>query len=234
MLHRWAPTAWMHRVRSVRSFAIPLLAALCLFPASSCGPTSRSAQEAILPYLEAVQAEDLDALFCLSAGAREAEELGETPEERRSAFEAWARGEYDVYLEGRDAGLVEPAGPGIALVKLFSLGRGTFFTIRAVRPAADGAMIVRTALRFGYRRINLSGMSPGTTFYLCGAPAGVIHAVRVPSRPQEISLEVLESVSVDWTLIPSEPSGSCPGGWSVVSAVPVDGSERSTSMTWEF
>jgi hypothetical protein len=211
-----------------------MLAAAGLMLAAGCGPTSRTAADAVLPYLEAVQAEDLDELFCLSAGAREAEELGSTVAERREAFEAWAGSQYEAYLEGRDAGLVEPEGHGITLVKLFSLGRGTFFTIGAVRPAGEGGMTVRTHLRFGYRRINLSGMSPGTTFYLCGAPAGVVHPVRVPSRPREVSLEVLESVSVDWTLVRSEPSGECPGGWNVVSAVPVEGSEQSTTMTWEF
>jgi hypothetical protein len=211
-----------------------LLLAACLLPSAACAPGTRTAGDAILPYLEAVQDEELDALYCLSAGARNADELGATAEARRRNFDEWATSRYGAYLEGRDAGRVDLDGHGITLVKLFSLGRGTFFTLGSPRRAGEGAMRVRSDLRFGYRRVDLSRMSPGTTFYLCGAPAGLVHPVRVPSVPEEVTLEVLESVSVEWTLVWSEASENCPAGWTIANAEAIPGSESSTEMTWAF
>ena len=201
---------------------------------AGCGPSILPEGEAILPYLEAVQAEEFDALFCLSAGAASAEELGEDEDQRRTAFEDWARAEIDAYLEGRDVGRVELAGSAVKLVKLFSLGRGTFFSFGPVRSAGEDAVTVRVDLRFGYSRQDLSRLSPGTTFYLCGAPVGAVHAVRVPVGAREIELEVLESVSVDWTLVRSPARGRCPEGWTVVSAVPVADSHATESVTLVF
>ena len=200
----------------------------------ACGPGGRTASETIQAFLEAVQSEDIETLFCLSAGAQEALELGRDDTERRANFELWARARYDRYLEGRNEGWVDLDGEGIPLVKLFGLGRGAFYTYDSRRSVDSDSLVVTTTIRFGYSRVDLSRLSPGTTFYLGGVPAGKVHAVRIPSGSREIRLEVLETVTVDWGLIRAEPAGGCDGGWRVVSATPVAGSAATTDVTWVF
>jgi hypothetical protein len=184
--------------------------------------------------MRAVQDEDLDGLYCLSTGAS-----GDGGDERdgerlRADFEAWARAQYDLYLEGRDAGRVELNGEGIPAVKLFALGRGTFFTADSPVSPGDGVRLVETHLRLGYPAVDLSRLSPGTTFYLCGVPPGRVHPVRVPSDPQELSLEVLDSVTLEWTLVHSAPTADCAGGWTVAGVRPVETSVRPIDVTWIF
>ena len=208
------------------------LVAFLVVPA--CAPEVRTAPETIQAFLDAVQSEDFEALFCLSAGALEAPELGRDDTERRASFGIWARAQYDRYLQGRDEGWIDLDGEGIPLVKLFSLGRGAFYTYDARRAVGPESLVITTTIRFGYPQINLSRLSPGTTFYLSGVPAGRVHAVQVPFRPREIHVEVMDTVAVEWGLIKTEPAGGCDGGWTVASAVPVEGSATATEVTWVF
>ena len=97
-----------------------------------------------------------------------------------------------------------------------------------------GFLVVETDLRFGYGHVDLSGFSPGTTFYLSGAPVGQVRTVRVPEGSGEVVLDLLESVRVRWTLVRGGPVGGCPGGWTVASAKPVEGSEKTIEITWIF
>ena len=206
---------------------------LCvLLLAQGCAPSP--ARETVLEYQRAVQDEDYDALFCVSAGASESAELGGDESERRANFEAWARARLDEYLVGRDRGVVELGGEPIPLVKLFALGRGTFFEFGPPGRVGRDAVEVPQTLRFGYARIDLSRLSPGTTFYLSGAPAGRVHPVRVPGSPREFTFEVLDSVKVAWTLLRVDGRDGCPDGWTVASAVPVEGSETTTEVNWIF
>ena len=201
---------------------------------AGCGPSSRTEGEAILPYLEAVQAQEFDALFCLSAGAASAEELGEDEDQRRIAFEDWARAEIDAYLEGRDAGRVELAGSPVKLVKLFSLGRGTFVEHGPLRSLGPDTALVESRVRFGYAHIDLSTFSPGTTFYLCGVPVGRVHPIRVPTGSREVVVDVLEGVTIEWALLRVPSTQTCPGGWKIAAARPVPGSEAAAEVTWIF
>jgi hypothetical protein len=205
----------------------------CLLLLAACGPGARTAQDTLTEYTEAVQAEDLERLYCMSAGAAEADELGADDAERRANFEEWARGWYQVYLEDRDEGWVELGEHGIVLVKLFALGRGTFYSVSGMRTVGPGVIEVETRLRFGYSGIDLSRLSPGTTFYLCGDPPGRVHPIVV--RPyEEVSVEVLDSVTVRWTLVRHPAFGECPEGWAVAGAeVPPD-SVSSETITWVF
>ena len=207
---------------------------LVLLVAPACAPATRTAPETIQAFLEAVQSEDLEALFCLSAGVLEAPELGSNDAERRERFGIWARAQYDRYLAGRDEGWIDLDGAGIPLVKLFSLGRGTFYTYDSRRSVGPDSLVLTTTIRFGYPQVNLSQLSPGTTFYLSGVPAGRVHAARVPSEPREIRVEVMDTVVVAWGLIRAEPAGVCDGGWTVASAAPVPGSATATEVTWVF
>lgn len=186
-----------------------------------------------MAYMDAVQEEDLETLFCLSAGATEAGELGVTEEERRGRFRTWARDWYQLYVDERDEGRVEIGEHGIVLVKLFALGRGTFYDLVGTRVTAPETMEVDTRLRFGYSGIDLSRFSPGTTFYLCGAPPGVVHPV-VLEPYREVSLEVLESVIVRWTIVREEASAGCPERWAVASAAPLEGTLSTERITWVF
>jgi hypothetical protein len=194
----------------------------------------RSAKETVLLFQSAVQQEDLQQLYCLSAGASGSGELGRDERERRGGFEAWARAQYEVYLDGRDGGRVELEGEGIRAVKLFSMGGGTFFEFDAPRRLDADSLRLPVHLRFGYAQLDLSRLSPGTTFYLSGVPVGTVHPVRVPSEAREIRLEVLDRVTVEWTLVRDEDQGGCAGGWKVASVVPVEGSEVATEVTWVF
>jgi len=212
---------------------VMLVCSLPVLPVG-CRPGAAAPEETVVQFGEAVQSQDLDRLFCLSAGAAAAVELGASEAERRQNFTAWALAQYDVYTEGRDLGTVELDGHGITLVKLFSLGRGTFARTQRVGAAGEAGVVIRSDLVFGYEQADLSRFSPGTTLYLCGAPVGRVQTVRVPQGHREITVEVLESISVEWTLVRATASGACPGGWAVASATPVEGSERTTELTWVF
>jgi len=200
----------------------------------ACGPGTRTATEAVDDYLEAVQSQKIDALYCLSAGAALAPELDVGEEQRRETFAAWARGEYEAYLDGRDLGFVDLGGSGVRTVKLFSLGRGSFYTYGPVSSLADDAMAVDTELRFGYGHVDLSRFSPGTTLYFSAAPAGRVEAVRVPRGRGEQGAEVLETIVLRWTLVRSPAGQGCPERWAVASVEPIDGSEVTREITWTF
>ena len=193
--------------------------------ASACSSGRGDARETLTAYLAAVQAEDLARLRCLVAGAEQAGE---------EEFADWASRRYEAYLEGRDAGRIELDDQGVALVKLFALGKGTFFDIAAVSRPAEEVLAVDTELRFAYAHLDLSGFSPGTTLYMAGAPAGRVYALRVPEGGGEMTHDLLDSVRVRWTLARAEPAGGCPGGWTVASAEPVEGSEQTLEVTWIF
>jgi len=190
--------------------------------------------ETVLQFQQAVQAGDLDGLFCLSAGAVGADELGRDPGTRRAGFRAWATARLEQYLAGRDRGRVEPDGDAIVTVKLLALGRGTFFEFEPVRHVGAEGLRVPVSLRLGYAQLDLSRFSPGTTFYLSGAPLGTVHAVRVPWDSREIRLEVLDRITIEWTLIRQSAGDGCPGGWAVAAVEPLAGTEATTEITWVF
>ena len=200
----------------------------------ACMPAEGPPGRALAGFLKAVQGEDLDSLYCLCAGASASSDLGRNDAERRAKFDAWAREELDSYLDGREAGQVELNGHGLRLVKLFALGRGTFYSGGEQGSLGRGEAHIATTLRFGYAQVNLSGLSPGTTFYLSAAPVGRVHAVRVPSGPREINVDVLDTVTVDWTLVRTAATAACPAGWTVRSAEPRAGSLTTTDVTWVF
>jgi hypothetical protein len=184
--------------------------------------------------MDAVQNEDMDSLYCLSAGASEAPELGESEEERRANFEIWAWSLFDGYLAGRDVGRVALEGHGIVAVKLLSLGKGTYFRFGRVRMLNPDSFTVETALQLGYAGLNLSGLSPGSTFYLCGVPLGKVHAIQVPERALEIEEEVLDSVTLQWTITRRPATALCPEGWAVASVEPVEGTISSEEINWSY
>jgi len=214
---------------------LPFLGAVALgFTFSACDPPEPTASATLKEFYDAVQEQDFDRLYCLMAGAAEATELGTTDAERRAGFRSWAADHYEAYESGRDAGRVEVDEQGLVLVKLFSLGRGTFVTHENAGPAGPDAVVVEGRIRFGYAHIDLSPFSPGTTFYVCGAPVGRVHPVRVPIGAGEATVDALDGVSVLWTLVPRSPTEACPGSWAVASAEPVEGSATTTEITWVF
>lgn len=94
--------------------------------------------------------------------------------------------------------------------------------------------LLRMDLRLGYQARDLSGFSPGTTFYLCGLPGGRVHAIVEPARRGEESLEVLDRVALEWTLARSEAGGGWPARWTVASLAPIEGTEASRQVTWVY
>jgi hypothetical protein len=223
--------------RRHRSIGGRVHAALCGIVAAcalveGCGQEAGLARDTIASYVEAVQERDLDRLYCLVAGAAEAGREDEAA--ARAQFAVWALERFADYDEGRDRGRVELDDQGIVLVKLFALGKGTYFGYGPTLSPEPGILVVDMDLRFGYGHVDLSGFSPGTTFYLAGAPVGQVRTMRVPEESGEVVLELLESVRVRWTLVRGDPVGGCPGGWTVSSAVPVEGSEKTAEITWIF
>ena len=202
--------------------------------AGACGSPAPTPSEALVAYMRAVQERNHDVLYCLSAGAAEAQELGADAAARRVAFASWADAHYLAYEEGRDQGFVELDQSGIRAVKLMALGRGTFFTPgTAHEPGADAAA-VRTELTFGYGHLDLSRLSPGTTFYLCAEPVGATIPVRVPAGHREITVDVLEHLALDWSLIRTEGSDGCAPGWAVAGVEPVEGTADPAELTLVF
>jgi len=200
----------------------------------ACGPVVDPPGRVLDRYFAAVQSEDYGSLYCLMAGADEALELGETPEERRTAFEAWARAYYDSYELGRDEGWVDFDEQGLALVKMLTLGRGAFVTHGRTERLGESGARVESRVRPAYAHIDLSRLPLGTTFYLCGNPLGRMHALQVPYDSRELSADVLESITLSWSLIRREPSAQCAGGWAVAGVAAVVDSLQVTEVTWKF
>lgn len=223
-------------MRHVSSIGAPILAAASLLAvcAAGCGPGLREARGTIDRFLEAVQQGDVETLFCTMTGAAGSEELGADPEQRRETFARWFGSELDAYDSGRDEGWVELDGHGVLAAKLFALRKGTFYELAAVERLDSETMQVRMDLRFGYSAVDLSRFSPGTTFYPCGAPPGRVHPIRVPNGSAEETAEVLERVSLEWTLVREDGSDGCPQGWKVGAVRPLDGTVETSRITWAF
>jgi len=213
--------------------AAVMLAAAALAPAG-CGPDARTASRAIVPFMRAVQDEDVEALYCMFAGASAAEELGADYESRLAAFESWLRPQYEAYSDGRDRGWVEPDDNGVTLVKLFALGKGTYFTYGPTEILGERGLSVRLDLRFAYSHIDLSRLTPGTTFYVSGEPVGRVHPIRVPHGRGEVDATVLKTIGLRWTLVETDGTGDCPGGWKVAAVEPIDGTAVTETVTWIF
>ena len=214
-----------HRARAV---VLVLLAT-----AAACGGDAVEAERTIRDFVTAVQAEDLDRLYCLLAGAAPGSGQDVEPA-RREDFDAWARSRYEAYLDGRDSGGVDLGESGIVLVKAFALGKGTYHAIEGMKREAGAGLGVRSRVRFGYARANYSAFSPGTTFYVAGEPVGAIHAVVVPYVPGETSAEVLETLALRWELQRAEAGPACPARWTVAAVRPVPDSETTALVTWRF
>jgi hypothetical protein len=208
------------------AFATALLLAGC--------ESGRSPQDGLLEFTRAIQDRDAATLFCLSAGAAGSDSLGADPAGRRDGFERWFEAELLAYEVARDEGSIELTGHGVRLAKLLALGRGTYYQEVARSAIGDGGVLLRTRLDMAYSQIDLSGLSPGTTFYVATVPIGRVVPVVVPAHAKEIRVEALESVMVDWTLLREEAIDGCPGGYKIASVEPVGTSAQTRSLTWLF
>jgi hypothetical protein len=202
--------------------------------AGACGPDTRTATRTLLPFMRAVQEREIDALYCMFAGASEAEELGTDRASRLAGFEEWIVPQYEAYLEGRDRGWVDPDDSGVALVKLFALGKGTYFTYGPAEILGDDAIAVRIDLRFAYSHVDLSRLSPGTTFYVAGEPVGRVSAIRIPHGRAEVDATVLKTIGTRWTLVNRAETEDCPAGWKIASVEPIEGTAVTETVTWVF
>ncbi len=196
--------------------------------------TGRSPHECLIEFTRAIQDRDAATLFCLSAGAAGSESLGADPEARRNGFERWFEEELRVYEEARDTGVIELSGHGVRLAKLLALGRGTYYQVVGRSGIGDGGLLLRTRLDMAYSQIDLSGLSPGTTFYVATAPVGRVVPVVIPAQAKEIRVEALESVMIEWTLLREEAVDGCPAGYKIASVEPVGNSVQTRSLTWLF
>lgn len=221
----------MSRRRAATNTERPALALIvALAVGQACHGSGAEARRTIEAFIDAVQTEDLRRLPCLLAGLQ-SDALGVGDAEREPAIRAWLAERLLGYEEGRDAGWVEPADDGVAIVRLLALGRGTFYELKETERLSGGAVRARMQVRFGYPSTDLSGFPPGTTLYLCGAPPGRVEAVRIPERG-EVRARVLESLALDWILVPNGPG--CGPALAIASVQAVPGSEREESVVWVF
>jgi hypothetical protein len=219
-------------MRSPRSTP-PLLTFAAFLLLAGC-VTERTPRECLVDFTRAVQGRDAATLFCLSAGAAGSESLGVDPEARRDGFERWFDAELLAYEEARDEGEIELSGHGVRLAKLLALGRGTFYQEVGRQGLGGGGVLLRTKLDMAYSAIDLSGLSPGTTFYVATTPIGRVVPVVVPVQAKEIRVQALESVMVDWTLLREEAIDGCPAGYKIATVEPLGTSAQTQSLTWLF
>jgi len=211
-----------------------LLSVLATALAGTGCDVERSPGETLVEFTRAIQAGDSAGVYCLSAGAAGSESLGETPDARREGFKRWLEGELLAHDEASDEGRIELTGHGVRLTKLFALGSGTFYREVGREAVGEDGLVIRTRLDLAYSQIDLSGLSPGTRFYLAGAPVGTIVRVVVPAGARDIRVEALETVMLDWKLLREDALDECPAGYKVASVEPVEGSTRTRSFTWAF
>jgi len=222
-------------MRALQSVAALILITLLSLGGVGCQrDAAPNAEEVIIAFAEAVQARDAASLYCLSAGAVGAESLGVDAESRRNGFERWFFDELLQYESGRDEGEVSLGGQGVQLVKLFALGRGTFYLPTERRSLSESELQISTDLQFGYAQIDLSRLSPGTTFYVATSPPGRVLPIQVPHGAEEISVEALESIMLEWSLIRGQAQDDCAAGWRIASVEPLAQSVRTTSIRWIF
>jgi len=208
-----------------------LAGAASLLP--SCAPGRAVAEDVLTRFVDAVQQEDLDTLYCMLAGASASEGTPADPQAQRAEFDRWAASRYLEYERMRDAGGGDLGGDGLLLVKAFALGKGTYYSVDTAT-FGEATLTADVSVTFAYGQINYAGLSPGTTFYVAASPPGRIKAIRIPHGSDSITEEVLESLTARWELARVQATPACPAGWAVVSVEPVPGSETTSRVTWIF
>jgi hypothetical protein len=202
--------------------------------ATFCGAPSSRVERAITEYLASVQIEDEAELFCSSAGAAGSPDLGEDESARRESFSTWAGAEFDRYYADRDTGHVDLSSSPIVLAKAFALGKGTYYAFDRVQAVGEDAAVAEMTVRFGYGEVDVSGLTPDTTFYVNGSPPGTVHAIRIPREPSQEDKVVLETAVVRWDLVREPAADGCEEGWKINSAEVVPGSETTRRVVWIF
>jgi len=56
----------------------------------------------------------------------------------------------------------------------------------------------------------------------------------VPAGAEELSLPVLDSLTLEWTLVRSPATADCAAGWTVAGVRSIDGSAETADVTWIF
>jgi len=209
-----------------RHTAAAVVCGIVIVGSASCQGAGRTASDAIRAFVDAVQAERAGVLRCRLAGAAESGD--------DAAFASWLASRYVEYEAGRDAGRVDFGDDGIPLVRAFALGKGAFWQVDEARRPDPDTIVAETVIRFGYPAIDISGLVPGTVFYVCGTPLGRIHAVTIPDSGGRVDLEVLASVRVRWTLVHEGEGRGCPERWAFASVEPLPDTVETTRVTWVF
>lgn len=200
-----------------------------------CETAGQQAEDALERYFVAVQEQDLKALRCLiDPNLVEPESATMT---ERVTGEDWVRlyleAQLEVYERGKELEFVPLEQDPVRMVKLFSLGRGAFYTVS--RSEGDSLELqLTTEIRLGYSHLDLSRFTPGTTLFLGGAPAGKVETIIVPRFSSEVSVSVLDRIDVEWQMVVASADEVCPQGWRVMGADPIEGSEQITATTWKF
>ncbi len=200
-----------------------------LLASSGCGPGRRTAGEAIFPYIDAVQASNYDLIRCLYAGPQ----FPGGASASDTDFNAWVDGRLAAFERGKAKGQVDLESDGIAMIKAFGLGTGTLLGITSVQ-SKGGQIEVSTPATFNYDEIDAPSLPNGAKFLVATLPLGTVTTLEVKEGSGRMSVEVLKSLTLRWTLKRVERRGNCSSEWGVAAVAAVPESARTVRVEWKF
>lgn len=222
-------TASVSRLSGLRAARVAAIFALA--GAAGCSPGYRTAGEAVFPYVDSVQSSNWTLLRCLYAGT---EFPGPAADSSLDAFQAWARGRVVEFEAARERGEVDLGGDGIGLIKGFGLGGGTLLGIVRIAPKGQDTLDVETPATFRYDEIDPSVLPEGSVVHVAVAPVGKLVAVRATKGAGTTELDALKEIRLRWTLRRPPAREGCSLEWGVASVAVVEGSAKTTRISWKF
>ncbi len=209
------------------SAALGLLGVLLV--ATGCGPGRRTAGEAIFPYIDAVQASNYPLIRCLYAGPQFPGGTGASDTD----FNAWVDRRLEAFDKGKARGTVDLESDGITMIKAFGLGTGTALGITSVKRRGEDLEVL-TPATFNYDQIDAPSLPEKAKFLVAVLPLGTVTTVEVKEGSGRMSLDVLKSLTLRWTLARVERKGNCRSEWGVASVAVVPESAKTVRVEWKF
>ncbi len=217
------------RARAARVFLAGLGVLVVALASVGCGPGRRTAGEAIFVYIDAVQASNYPLIRCLYVGRQFPGGAGAPDTE----FNAWVDRRLEAFEKGRAKGQVDLESDGITMIKAFGLGTGTALGITSVKSKGD-ELEVLTPATFNYDQIDAPSLPEKAKFLVAVLPLGTVTTVEVKEGSGRMSLDVLKSLTLRWTLARVERKGNCRSEWGVASVAVVPESAKTVRVEWKF
>jgi hypothetical protein len=215
--------------RSAPGYLVLIALVPLLSVAGACGPGRRTSGEAIFPYIDAVQASNYEIIRCLYAG----KEFPGGPAASETDFNSWVDKRLAGFETGKARGQVGLESDGIAMIKAFGLGTGTLLGISSVKAKGDDLEVL-TPATFNYDEIDAPSLPNKAAFLVAVLPLGTVTTVRVEEGAGRMSLDVLKSLTLRWTLKRIERKGSCHSEWGIASVAADGASAKTVRVEWKF